>query len=417
MMKFPTPTAVVGCCVAMICFMNCGKGATSVQGQSLSDQSASDGSASLASDQLWIDTIMFADGHSFGYEGDISMWGGWYFDTIYVGNDMLLKTDSIAPATLKLNLYTRDLIVNMGDPTSADKIKRFLSPIDGFKRYTKKFDEALDTIITEDNEKIISTASFDFVLDYAADHPKSDMINGFVCKLACESGDTKVDVPPLTSLYIGYNPQNETNKAYKGKAYDMASLCDYISNNAIAEWRTNDDSDYISTALGLAVRANLSCQNFVTFSRFRYDRLGLGHGMYTETFHTLDLNTGKSVTNKELFKNNSIDDVKMLLFEVMAADPYYRSWHEGVESASDILAMIEGWQAPDPLLEGTEFEEVENDIMFTLPNGALTNEGVIFSFQPYEIDCWAAGAYHFIVPYDKLKPYLTEKAKTLAGLK
>ena len=33
-------------------------------------------------DGLWIDTVMFAQGHSFGYSGDISMWGGWYVDTV-----------------------------------------------------------------------------------------------------------------------------------------------------------------------------------------------------------------------------------------------------------------------------------------------------------------------------------------------
>ncbi|MDE7189745.1 MAG: RsiV family protein [Muribaculaceae bacterium] len=38
---------------------------------------------------------------------------------------------------------------------------------------------------------------------------------------------------------------------------------------------------------------------------------------------------------------------------------------------------------------------------------------MMFSFQPYEIDCWAAGAYHFIVPYKKLMPYLTSEAKRL----
>lgn len=27
-------------------------------------------------ESLWTDTIMFAGGHSFGYSGDVSMWGG-----------------------------------------------------------------------------------------------------------------------------------------------------------------------------------------------------------------------------------------------------------------------------------------------------------------------------------------------------
>ena len=75
--------------------------------------------------------------------------------------------------------------------------------------------------------------------------------------------------------------------------------------------------------------------------------------------------------------------------------------------------MIQAWQSPSPILEGTEWEESKRGFKFELPDGALTNDGVVFSFQPYEIDCWAAGAYHFIVPYKKLQPYLTPKVKEL----
>lgn len=63
----------------------------------------------------------------------------------------------------------------------------------------------------------------------------------------------------------------------------------------------------------------------------------------------------------------------------------------------------------------TEWEETEREVKFELPEGALTETGIVFSFQPYEIDCWAAGAYHFIVPYNKIMPYLTTKAKTICG--
>ena len=34
---------------------------------------------------LWIDTIICADGHTFGYSGDVSGWDGWYFDTVFLG--------------------------------------------------------------------------------------------------------------------------------------------------------------------------------------------------------------------------------------------------------------------------------------------------------------------------------------------
>lgn len=90
------------------------------------------------SQELWIDTIMYAGGHSFGYSGDVSMWDGWYFDTIPVGDDQMLWYDSVGPSKLKLGLVTRNLIVDLKDPNAAAKIRAFMQPIDGFKRFHSK---------------------------------------------------------------------------------------------------------------------------------------------------------------------------------------------------------------------------------------------------------------------------------------
>ena len=103
----------------------------------------------------------------------------------------------------------------------------------------------------------------------------------------------------------------------------------------------------------------------------------------------------------------------MKLFEVMAKDPHYLEWNEGLGNPNEIEDWILAWQSPDPILEGTEWEEPDRNVRFELPDGVLTESGVVFSFQPYEIDCWAAGAYHFIVPYKQLMPYLTSGTKRL----
>lgn len=89
----------------------------------------------------------------------------------------------------------------------------------------------------------------------------------------------------------------------------------------------------------------------------------------------------------------------------MAKDPHYLEWHSFVTSPDEVGPLIESWQSSFSDLEGTEWEEPKKEFEFKLPETALTDKGVIFSFQPYEIDCWAAGAYHFIVPYSRLIPY------------
>ena len=48
---------------------------------------------------------------------------------------------------------------------------------------------------------------------------------------------------------------------------------------------------------------------------------------------------------------------------------------------------------------------------FSLPQPGLTQDGIVFSFQPYDISFFAAGAFHFTIPYEKVKTFLTHKGK------
>ena len=43
----------------------------------------------------------------------------------------------------------------------------------------------------------------------------------------------------------------------------------------------------------------------------------------------------------------------------------------------------------------------------------FTTKGVLFQYQSYEITCYANGMPYFILPYEQLKPYMTETARRL----
>lgn len=51
-----------------------------------------------------------------------------------------------------------------------------------------------------------------------------------------------------------------------------------------------------------------------------------------------------------------------------------------------------------------------------IPQPALTEEGIVFSVQPYDISSFAAGTFHFIIPYDKAEPYMTDRGKRCLSL-
>lgn len=367
--------------------------------------------------QLWIDTLMYANGHAFGYSGDITMWGGWYLDTICVGEDRMLRYDSVGPSTFKLSLVTREFIVDLGDNGVIDSIRNFMSPVKGFRRYKKSYEECLDSIVDEEYGTIKFMGEFTFEADY----PDSSMIiaeklNHFICELTEISEIEKAKVPGLSAFYAGVNNTKCYRPAYTGNVNDIQSLSDFLAHKAFESWIRSGDFDMGSNESVLAIRPHFVNERYVTFSKYEYNREGTGHGMYTETFHTFDLKNGKGLKNKDIFKSQSLDKVKMKLFETMSKDPRYLEWHGGSVSPTEIESMIEAWLSPLPILEGTEWEEPDRDVKFELPDGALTESGVVFSFQPYEIDCWAAGAYHFIVPYEILLPYLTSKSKRLIGI-
>ena len=420
------PTVIIGSVIAIAIFMTVAWDSmdlslsvhsavnTTYNKLSPSDTSCADKTALDEDDKLWIDTIMYAKGHVFGYCGDISIWGGWYIDTVCVGNDNMLQFDSVGPSILKLSLVTRELIIDLGDSDVIEKIKNFMNPIDGFKRFNKRYEKCLDSILDEEYGLRKYMGGFSFEVDYPDTCiDNAGKINRFICDLTGLSESEKAKVPGLSAFYAGFNPTKYYRPVYTGNFSDMQCLSDFLAHRTFENWRRGGDFGIGSSDATLAIRPHIANERYVTFSKYEYDRQGIGHGMYTETFHTFDINNGNELRNNDIFKSQSLDKVKMELFEVMAKDPKYLEWHGESISPAEIEDMIEAWQSPNPLLAGTEWEEPDRDIKFELPEGALTHSGVVFSFQPYEIDCWAAGTYHFIVPYNKLMPYLSQKVKRL----
>lgn len=340
--------------------------------------------------------------------------GGWYLDTVCVGSDNMLQYDSVGFSKLKLSLVTRTLTVDLGDSYVIEKIKEFMNPIEGFKRFSQSYEECLDSLYYEGYGFDEYMGGFSFEVDYPDScHENADRINRFICDLTGLSESEKAKIPGLSAFYAGFNPTKYYRPIYTGDASDMQHLSDFLAHKTFENWRRGGNFGMGSNDATLVIRPHIANDRYVTFSKYEYDRQGIGHGMYTETFHTFDLKNGNKLRNKDIFKSQSLNNVKMKLFEVMAKDPKYLEWHGSPLSSTDLEDMIEAWQSPSPALKGTEWEEPERDFTFKLPEGALTDTGVVFSFQPYEIDCWAAGTYHFIVPYKKLRPYLTDRVKEL----
>ena len=115
-----------------------------------------------------------------------------------------------------------------------------------------------------------------------------------------------------------------------------------------------------------------------TYSVSYSDFTGGAHGMYGIIYNVFDLTTGAAVTERDLFADGYEEGVAALLKQSLAAY----------------------------LMEN----EIGEDMVFGEPqpydNFAVSEEGVTWTYNPYEIAPYAVGAISLTVSWSDLKPYL-----------
>lgn len=110
---------------------------------------------------------------------------------------------------------------------------------------------------------------------------------------------------------------------------------------------------------------------------------GGAHGMYSDFYYTIDLSNWHRVVLDDIFRPESLDQVNHALL--------------GQLLKSMNLA------APDSLLE-LGFFDTEN--IAATENFYLTDKGICWVFNPYEIACYATGQVHIEVPFKEIEMYM-----------
>ncbi len=105
-----------------------------------------------------------------------------------------------------------------------------------------------------------------------------------------------------------------------------------------------------------------------------YAYTGGAHGNYETVLHNFDVSKGKQLTYESLFSPDNNDQLLQLL-----------------KSAA------------------SEYENIH-----PTKNIALTKEGILFDYPPYEIASYAEGEIEVILPYKEVEPLLTETGKAIA---
>lgn len=218
--------------------------------------------------------------------------------------------------------------------------------------------------------------------------------------LASITGPTRI---PVSSPSIFTNTW-KNRIGYKGNLEDADAINKCISGNYFKnikkEWGTDEENYPPALFSSLSLRARYYTDRYVTYQMADRGYGGGAHGWSTVELVSYDHINHQEVGWTYLFKPGCENQVLELFEKVAETNEQYKHWNASLW-AGVMLTDQDGNQTGEMLL----------------PQPALTPDGVCISFQPYSIACHAAGSFHFTVPYDKLKPYLTDRGKWCIGLK
>jgi len=306
---------------------------------------------------------------------------------------MFYADKDMGPFTKIIQVGDKKLTVDFSDTASVNRLTQLSTRVlPGFKRCSMRHQEDI-------------TDKISVVCDFEVDVPTALVPNGRLLNrwlndvaLATISGPDTLLVSPHFAAYYWKN-----RSKYQGSIDDRIAVFDYMVRyftNDVKPMIENDgdwwERRYYSS---LSLRAKYSNGRFVTYQMATNENRNGAHGYYTLQMVSYDPIHCRAIDWNYIFKPGSAGQVVKMLEHIAEADSEYMSWNANIYRYT--YHKDEEW-----------YDAKET----FLPNPALTDEGIVFSYQPYEIACFAAGMYHFTIPYNRLMDYLTDEAKWCLGM-
>lgn len=318
-----------------------------------------------------------------------------YFQGKVLADDpaMFYADKDLGPFTKIIKVGDKKLTVDFSDTASVNRLTQLSTRVlSGFKRCCMRHQEDI-------------TDKISVVCDFEVDVPTASVPNGRLLKrwlndvaLATISGPDTLLASPHFAAYFWKN-----RSKYQGSIDDRIAVYDYM-----ARYFTNDVKPYIENDgdwwerryySSLSLRAKYSNGRFVTYQMATNMNLNGAHGYYTLQMVSYDPIHSRPIDWNYIFKPGSAGQIVKLLERIAETDLEYMSWDANIYRYT--YHKDEEW-----------YDAKET----FLPNPALTDEGVVFSYQPYEIACFAAGMYHFTIPYNRVMDFLTDEARWCIGI-
>jgi len=297
------------------------------------------------------------------------------------------------PAVIQVMAGEKTLIVDFRNPSSVEQLRTLSSPLmPGWKRY--HWDRKSDF-----SDRVMNNLEIDYPKPSIA---HSENISKWLATVALAQMTGPVKLPSLVSNYLNFEWRDHSG--YQGRLSDHHSVAKFIADTYFADVKDEfgGDDDDLPPALYsiISLRARYFNDRYATYQMFTNEYSGGMHGYYTDQLLSYDCVHHESIGWEYLFKPGTERSVLRQLEMTALTDEKYRYWDANIWS---FIRRVD------------EDGNPTGEIMLPIP--AMTPDGVVFSFQPYEISCFAAGCFHFTIPYSRLTTYLTDRAKWLIGLK
>lgn len=284
--------------------------------------------------------------------------------------------------------------VDFAHPSQLARLKELIAkPYPSLTCYRKHFDG-----------RASFSLSYSIALDYPTDSSEaSHNLRRWLISLVNRSQTYETEMDDITGMYIGYRTKNHDNWKFEGSDTDIKGLAKFSANKyfTIKKEEFGDSDESLPIYFTLELKNVFDNGRYVTYQKNADEYNGGAHGYPTESLHSFDYVNNEDITLDYLFGSVRKPVIDLLL-KTAQVHPLYRKYHK-VETLEDVR-----WVFAEN--DGKDSGKV------ILPPPALGEKGVVFSYQPYEIGGFFEGQFHFCIPYAKLKPYLTKKARWLIGI-
>jgi hypothetical protein len=181
---------------------------------------------------------------------------------------------------------------------------------------------------------------------------------------------------------------NEYKNVYEGNMNDADAITKFYGDSYKERFEATDDFPAPALSFDIQVKKEFENDKCVTYTYLLDQYLGGAHGGRTHYGATFRKSDGKIMTN--FITNNDSSD----------------------EGLNNIIkkGLMKYWEIDneETLYEYT-WENAVTKYYAKLPDHSpcFVKDGLLFSYQEYEIAAYAAGAPEFVVPYAEIEKYLT----------